>query len=324
MTLRIGILGAARVATYAMIAAGRDVAGVTVAGVASRDRERAQLYAAQHGIPAVFDSYDALIESPDIDAVYNALPPNLHARWSVAAVEAGKPVLCEKPFALSLADVDAMLDAERRTGCLIMEAQHTHYHPMNIRVRDVVRSGMIGDLVHAAARFDAPVEEKPGELRYDPDVGGGALWDLGVYPAYWIRMLTDESWSVMSATQRLHASGADVSTTAELRTASGATASLDCNMQSELTALLKVTGSRGTLNVTNPLAPHSPHYLPRFELTVDGKTTEESFPTRATYAYQLDAFRDAVLDGAPVATRGADSRKTVALMTAIRDAARSS
>jgi predicted dehydrogenase len=319
MTLRIGILGAARVATYAMIDAARDVDDVIVAGVAARDPDRARLYAAKHGIPHVFESYDALITSPDIDAVYNALPPNLHAHWSVAAVEAGKPVLCEKPFALSLTDVDAMLTAEKRTGLLIMEAQHSHYHPMNIRARDVVRSGMLGDIAHITARFDARVEETPGEIRYDPDLGGGALWDLGVYPVHWIRMLTDESWTVISAKQRLHASGADLATSADLKTQSGISARLESDMQADFAASLTVEGSHGTLKVTNPLAPQRGY---RFELTVDGKTTEEHFPERATYSYQLEAFRDAVLQGAPVATRGTDSRKTVALMAAIRDAAR--
>ena len=112
MTLRIGILGAARVATYAMIAAAKDVEGVTVAGVAARDPERARTYASTHNIPTVYEDYAALIASPDIDAVYNALPPNLHARWSIAALETGKQVLCEKPFALSVGDVEDMLAAE--------------------------------------------------------------------------------------------------------------------------------------------------------------------------------------------------------------------
>ncbi len=105
MTLRIGILGAARVATYAMIAAARDVDGVEVTAVAARDPERAEAYASEHKIPKTYQDYQAIIEASDIDAVYNALPPNLHAQWSIAAVDAGKPVLCEKPFALTVADV---------------------------------------------------------------------------------------------------------------------------------------------------------------------------------------------------------------------------
>ena len=319
MSLRIGILGAARVATYAMIAPAREVEGVEVAAVAARDPERARAYAAEHGIPATCANYDALIAAPDIDAIYNALPPNLHARWSVAALEAGKPVLCEKPFTLSLADTDAMLAAEARTGTLLMEAQHSHYHPISARMRQIAHSGMLGDIVHVEGRFTADLPYAPDELRFMPDVGGGALWDLGVYPTYWIRSVLREEPQVVSATQRLHAGGADVATEAQLVTPSGITATMACDMNArDFAASLTITGSRGRLHVRNLLAPQLGHAL---TLTVDAVTTEEQFPLRPTYAYQLEAFRDALATGVPPATRGANTRATVALLNAIRDKA---
>lgn len=317
MTLRIGILGAARVATYALIAPARDeVDGVTVAAVAARDRSRAAAYAEAHNIPHVEDDYAALIASPHVDAVYNALPPGLHARWSIAALEAGKPVLCEKPFALSLADVDAMLEAEGRTGQLLMEARHSHYHPLAARMRALVQGGTLGRIVGVDACFTAPVADTGDELRYLPDVGGGALWDLGVYPASWIRDVTGEEPRVVGVERRLHAGGADVATTAHLVTASGATARLHCDMTDALSASLRVTGTRGRLDIRNPLAPQRGH---GFALTLDGVTREESFPLRSTYAYQLDAFRDAVRGGTAVRTRGDDSRALIAMLAAIAD-----
>jgi predicted dehydrogenase len=320
MNLRIGILGAARVATYAMIDAANHVVGVSVAGLAARDPARAHDYAAAHGIPTVFDSYDALLASPLIDAVYNALPPSLHARWSIAALEAGKPVLCEKPFALTLADTDAMLAAEAHTGRLLMEAQHSHYHPLSARMRDVVQGGMLGAIRSVDAVFDAPVSRAEGEIRYDPALGGGALWDLGVYPAYWIRSTLGDDLKVVTANQRLAPSGADIETSAVLQSANGARITLSCNMDAPFAAHIRFEGDRGTLVIDNPLHPQSGH---RFALTVDGVTTEEQFSDRATYAYQLDAFRDAITMDAPVATRGADTRATMALLTAIQEAARS-
>lgn len=319
MSLRIGILGAARVATYAMIAPANDVSGVTLAGIAARDPARATAYAAQHGIAATFPDYQALIDSDEIDAIYNALPPNLHARWSIAALEAGKPVLCEKPFALSLADVDAMLDTEAHTGVLLMEAQHSHYHPLSARMRDVAASGVLGDIVEIDAWFDARVEDTGSELRYMPDVGGGALWDLGVYPAYWIRSVLGEEPTVVSAEARRHASGADIATGAELAFAGGR-ATLRCDLARDFAAGMRITGTRGDLAVDNPLAPQRGH---RFALTVDGITTEEHFPARPSYSYQLEAFRDAVAGGPPPSTRGADTRATVALLAAIDAATRS-
>lgn len=319
MTLRIGILGAARVATYAMIAPAREVDDVVVAGVAARHFGRARAYAADHGIAKAYESYDALIEAPEIDAVYVALPPSLHARWSIAALAAGKPVLCEKPFALTLADVDAMLSAEAAAGVLLMEAQHSHYHPLNKRVRELASNGAIGHVHRIAARFDAPVADTGSELRYIRDVGGGALWDLGVYPAYWIRSLVADSWDVTSASQRLHAGGADIATDADLATSAGITATLACAMDAPLAAWLEVHGTLGSIKVRNPLAPQRGHAL---DVTIGGVTRTETFSLRASYAFQLEAFRDGVTGRAPV-TRGADSRATIALLAAIDAKARS-
>lgn len=315
MTLRIGILGAARVAVYAMIAPARDVAGVTVVGVAARDPDRARAYAQTHSIPLVFPTYDALIASPDIDAVYNALPPNLHARWSIAALAAGKPVLCEKPFALSVADVNAMLAAEAQSGLVLMEAQHSHYHPLSARMREIVQSGMLGPISRVDAVFDVPVDKRVDEIRYLPDVGGGALWDLGLYPAYWIRSATGEEPGVVSARQALAASGADVMTQATLALPSGAVATLSCNMDAPFQASFTATGRDAVLMVSNPLSPQSGHRLSI--RSAGGAQTVETFPLKPTYAYQLEAFRDAVLHGSPVPTRGLDSLATIRLLAAV-------
>ena len=321
MTLRIGLLGASRVATFAVLAAAKDVPGVTVTAVAARDPARAQVYADQHAIPQVHDDYEALIAASDVDAVYNGLPPNLHAHWSIAALDAGKPVLCEKPFALTMADVDAMLDAEARSGVLLMEAQHSHYHPLSARMRAVVRARLFGKLTRVSAHFSTEVADNGLELRYLPDVGGGALWDLGVYPAYWIRSATGEEPQVLSATQCLHASGADIATRAELRLANGAPVNLHCDMAAPFSAAIRFEGTRGSIDIVNPLAPHSTKGH-RFALTIDGVTREEHFDGPTTYAAQLAAFRDAVAHGAPVPTRGADTRATMALLTAIAAQAR--
>ena len=314
MTLRIGLLGASRVAVYAMIAAAKDVAGVEIVAVAARDLERARAYAKQHGIAHAFGSYEALIAADGIDAVYNGLPPNAHALWSIAAVQAGKPVLCEKPFALTIADVEAMLAAEARTGSLIMEAQHTHYHPRHRRIREIVQSGMLGQIRHVEARFDVPIPQTPDELRWDGAVGGGALWDLGVYPVYWLRASMGEEPQLVSARHSLNGKGADIWTEAEFTSGSGAQGSISCSMERNFAAWLHIEGDHGSLHVDNPLSPKEQ----RLELTRDGVMTEEQFTSRPTYAFQLEAFCDAVLHGQPVPTRGEDSLATIRLLSAIR------
>ncbi len=315
MTLRIGILGAARVATYAMIAAARDVDGVEVIAVAARDPARAEAYASEHEIPKTYQDYQALIEANEVDAVYNALPPNLHAHWSIAAVNAGKPVLCEKPFALSVVDVEAMLAAETRTGRLIMEAQHTYYHPRHARIREIVQSGLLGKVRHISAHFDVPVPQTSGEIRWDGAVGGGALWDLGVYPVFWLRATMGEEPQLVSAAHALNNKGADIWTDAAFTFASGATGSISCSMERVFAAWLKVEGEGGTLFVNNPLSPPKEQSL---TLDIDGRITEERFTTRPTYSFQLEAFRDAVVKGEPVHTRGVDSLETIQALQHIR------
>jgi predicted dehydrogenase len=313
MTLRIGILGAARVATYAMIAAASDVNGVEVAGVAARDPERARAYARTHAIPAVYANYEALIASPEIDAVYIALPPNLHARWSIAALEAGKPVLCEKPFALSVADVEAMLTAEEDSGLLLMEAQHTYYHPRHARIREIVQGGTLGRIQRISAQFDVPIPQTAEELRWDGAVGGGALWDLGVYCVFWLRATMGEEPELTSASHRLNDRAADIETDAEFAFPSGATGSIACSMEREFASWLKVEGDLGSLFVNNPLSPQDQ----KITLEIGDVVTEEQFTGRSTYCYQLEAFRDAVCARMPVRTRGSDSLRTIQLLSDI-------
>jgi predicted dehydrogenase len=323
MTLRVGILGAARVATYAMIGAAREVDGVMVQAVAARDPARAAAYASEHDIRQVFPNYQTLIESDEIDVVYVALPPNLHARWSIAALAAGKPVLCEKPFALTLTDAEAMVAAEAAYGGLLMEAQHSHYHPLSAYMRELVQSGALGEITDVTAEFCAPVPHDDGEIRYDRAIGGGALWDLGVYPAYWARSALGAELMVERAEQRFvgdNPAAADIATSAELRSASGCRVALHCAMDRPLAAHIRFTGTRGWLAVRNPLAPQRGHEC-RWE--IDGTSFERRFDAPPTYALQLAAFRDAVMLGAPVPTRGADSVAHIRLLAAIDNLARS-
>ncbi len=314
MVLRIGILGAAKVATYAMIAPANLNANVMVQSVAARDKARAADYAIKHDIPEFFDSYDALIASPNIDAVYVALPPNVHAQWSVAAMEAGKHVLCEKPFTLDSNQVRAMNATAERTGKIMMEAQHTHYHPMLSRMRDLVREGVFGTIQRAECHFNIELKDVPGELRFLPDVGGGALWDLGVYCAFWLRSIFAAEPKIISARQRFAPSGADIETSAELKISDSFPATLSCSMDKPLSFYLDIIGSKGRL--------HSRWREKTLSITLNGITTDETFGDRTSYDYQLDAFVDAVKTGIPAPTSGEDSLKTILLLEAIVAAAR--
>ena len=150
-TVRIGVLGAARIAPAAVIRPARETADAEVVAIAARDRGRADKFAAKHGVPQVLTDYDAVIASPDIDAVYNPLPNGLHARWTDAALEAGKHVLCEKPLTANAAEAEQNAATAARTGLVLMEAFHWRYHPLAKRMVEIVRGGELGALRHVSA-----------------------------------------------------------------------------------------------------------------------------------------------------------------------------
>ena len=176
--LRVGILGAAKIAPAALIEPARSMPEVQVAAVAARDLSRAQAYATTNGIPAAYDSYDALLARPDIDAIYNALPPSRHADLTIAALRAGKHVLCEKPFAMNAAEARAMVDAGTQSGRVLMEAFHYRYHPLFGALLDTVRSGQLGRLESIAATFVVPIPARDGELRFDAGANEASASDL--------------------------------------------------------------------------------------------------------------------------------------------------
>jgi predicted dehydrogenase len=157
LTIRIGILGAAKIAPAAVINPAKDNPDFTVVAVAARDPERAKVYAAEHKIPQVVKDYEALVRHAEVDLVYNALPPQAHARWSIAALNAGKHVLCEKPFTMSAAQVPPIIEAAQRGGRVLVEAFHYRHHAVMQRAVAIARSGELGTLTRAEAFFEVPI-----------------------------------------------------------------------------------------------------------------------------------------------------------------------
>src|SRR2546427_9689131 len=155
--LRVGILGAARIAPMALVKPARRWPEATVLAVAARDPERARRFAARHGIPRVHPSYDALLADPEIDAIYNPLPNSLHAPWTIRALAAGKHVLCEKPFAANAAEAEEMARAAERAGRGLGEAFHWRYPPPFARGRAILDAGEIGPVPHLGARLWIPL-----------------------------------------------------------------------------------------------------------------------------------------------------------------------
>jgi predicted dehydrogenase len=290
--IRIGLLGASRVSRYAVIEPAANIDGIEVHAVAARDAARAASFAEELGIPHVAADYEALLASDAVDLVYNGLPPSGHAHWTIAALEAGKHVLCEKPFAMNAAEARAMVDAAERTGKVLIEAYHYRHHPLFARVLAALDAGDIGAVSRIDAHFNVRIPYDPGEIRYDPALGGGAMMDLGCYCVHQARSVMGTEPDVLCAAASRHESGVDVEMEAVLGFPGGVRAKVSAAMSGNsdepsgegLDAALEITGERGKLTVVNPVSPHMGH-----ELVVEaaGDTTREEVAGETSFAHQL-------------------------------------
>jgi predicted dehydrogenase len=317
--VQIGVLGAARIAPPALIKPAKANNDVVVAAVAARDVSRAQAFAAKHDIARVHDSYEALIADPGLDAVYNPLPNGLHGRWTRAALAAGKHVLCEKPFTANAAEAREIAELAAKSDRVVMEAFHYRYHPMALRIEEIIASGELGKLkrVEAALCFPLP---KFSDIRYNYSLAGGATMDAGCYAVHMVRTFGGSTPEVVSAQAKLRDPQVDRAMTAEVQFADGHTGRIRCSMWSSrlLDISAHVVGDRGELRALNPVLPQMFHRLS--VRSAAGKRVER-FPRRASYAYQLDAFAGAVLRGEPVKTTPEDAIVNMTVIDAIYRAA---
>jgi predicted dehydrogenase len=310
--LRLGILGAARIAPMALVQPVRRVGGATVVAVAAREVARARAFAGRHGIPRVHASYDALLADPEVEAVYNPLPNSLHAPWTIRALEAGKHVLCEKPFAANAREAETMAATAARVGRVLMEAFHYRYHALFARMRSILDAGELGRVRHLEAALCIPILRRD-DIRWRADLAGGALMDTGCYTMSLLRHLAGGEPEVASARAIWTTGGVDRWLTADLRFTEGRTARLTCALLSAtlIRASARVVGDAGTLGVINPIAPQFFH---RLRVTTTAGRRVERVAGEPSYDAQLRAFVAAVRDGAPFPT---DPPDAVANMRAI-------
>ena len=317
--LRIGILGAARIAPMAIVRPARGVAGATIDAVAARDPARARAFAARQRIPRVLPDYAALVEDPTLDAIYNPLPNALHCEWTIRALRAGKHVLCEKPMASNVEEAERMAEAAEASGKVLTEAFHYRYHPLADRMLEVVERGRLGKIQHVEAEFCIPLL-KPGDIRYRLDLSGGATMDTGCYAIHLVRTLAGAEPTVVSARARLSSPGVDRWMRADFRFADGRTGRITCSLFSStlLRARALVRGDAAEMIVTNPIAPHLFH---RLRLRSSGGTLTESVAGRATYTHQLEAFVRAVRGGSSLPTDARDAVANMRVIDAVYEAA---
>lgn len=314
--LRWGILSTARI-NRRLIPAMRQARRTELVAVASRSQASAGAYAAEWKIPRALGSYQALLDDPGIDAVYISLPNSLHAEWAVRAAQAGKHVLCEKPLAQSVADCDRIIAAADTAGVVAAEAIMYLYHPLLHEARRLARAGALGEVGFACGSFSF-VLDRPGDVRWKPDLGGGALWDIGIYPVSFCRWILGEPDRVF-AWQTL-AGGVDVATSGLLHFPGGATAAFDCSFRQAFRTHVEVAGSEATLTIDRPFL-----IRPDSRMIVRDKQDreEEAGDVRPDpYQCELEAVAAAALDGAPLPVPLSASRANIATLVALYESAR--
>jgi len=315
--LRWGVLGTARIAR-ALAGPLRDLPRHELAAVASRSLERAEAWAAEWGAARAYGSYEALVAAPDLDVVYIPLPNALHARWTIAAARAGKHVLCEKPLALSVAEVDAVAAAAAGAGVVVTEAFMYRHHPQTRRVRELVVSGAVGQvrLVRGAFTFWLSRES---DVRLDPALGGGSLWDLGCYPVSFARFVLGEEPVEASGMAEMGPTGVDVAFVGQLRFASGAVLQFDCGFRAHFRTSIEIVGTDAVLEVPSPFKPGTSE---RLVLRRGGAVETMDASGGALYAGEIEDLADAVLLGKAPQVGLADSRANVAALVALLESAR--
>lgn len=316
--LRWGILGTARInrrVIPAITAARRS----SLVAVASRDRARAEAFAQTWGIPQAVDGYQRLLEDPAIDAVYIPLPNSEHLKWTLAAIASGKHVLCEKPLALEPGDVDQIATAARAAKVRVEEGFMYRHEPLTAKVLELVHSGALGTVRAIVSGFTF-TRTGDHDVRLDPALGGGALWDVGCYPVTYAQLIADHEPKMVFGSAHWTAKGVDEEFMGMLRFPGGTTATIYAGFLAASRTWLEVIGSDAALTVPNPFRPGP---LETLELERNGKVDRiDVHGSPQIFVRQVEDFEASVLDGTPPVVSLAESRRTAATLSALYASAR--
>jgi xylose dehydrogenase (NAD/NADP) len=315
--LQWGLLSTARI-NRALITPLRASNRNQLLAVASRTQESAEKYAREWKIPRAHGSYEALLADPEIDVIYISLPNHLHAPWTIKAVEAGKHVLCEKPLALSVEEVDAVRSAARRQGRVVMEAFMYRHHSQTLRVQELVKEGSLGTLKLIRGSFSFALSGE-GDVRLDPAMGGGSIWDIGCYPISYARTMVGESPLEVFGWQVIGPTGIDETFAGQMRFEHDILAQFDSSFVIPFHSFMEIVGSEGTLNIPRPFKPEPDE---KIYLTRGDKTETIKIKGQELYLGEVENMADAILLGREPRISLEDSRVNVATISCLLESAR--
>lgn len=286
--------------------------------VASRSQDKAGEYARKNKVKRAYGSYADLLADPDIDVIYNPLPNNMHAEWTIKAVQAGKHVLCEKPLALSLAEVDAMSDAAEKYGKVVAEAFMYRTHPQTLKAQEILANGKLGKVKLVRGSYTYPGTD-PDNYRWKPEMGGGGLWDVGCYPLSYTRALLGAEPLEVFGWQVTGPTGVDEVFAAQLHFPDDVYAQFDCSVKIPYHVFMEIVGDEATLIIPNP---YNPGVKETLYLTRGGKVETIVVKGTGSYIGEVEDMADAILLGKPPRVSLADSRANTAAILALFESAR--
>jgi D-xylose 1-dehydrogenase (NADP+, D-xylono-1,5-lactone-forming) len=320
-TVRWGIISTAAIAESAFIPSLRQSRRGQLFAVASRDQERSSAFAAKHDIPHAFGSYEDMLASGKIDAVYNPLPNRLHAEWTAAAARHGLHVFCEKPLAVSAAEAEQMVAGCRDAGVLLFEAFVLLYHPMSLKLRQMLDEGVIGEVMQMQMGFTFPLKRPTDNIRMSREMAGGSLMDVGCYTITYARFIFGEEPVSVQAAVRMDADyGVDTQASIVLTFRGERHASLQSGFEAAGGQRALVHGTKGYIEIPQPCHPREQD---GFIVHAGGKDqhVEVNAGVRA-FTPAIEHFQDCILDGTEPMTTAANAAGTIRIIEAVRESAR--
>jgi D-xylose 1-dehydrogenase (NADP+, D-xylono-1,5-lactone-forming) len=314
--LNWGLLSTARI-SRALLPPLRASKRNQLLAVGSRSKDAADSYAREGKIQRAYGSYEELLADPEIDVIYNPLPNHLHAEWTIRAVEAGKHVLCEKPLALSVDEVDAVRAAARKHGRVVAEAFMYRHHPQTLKVQELVKSGSLGTPKLVRGSFSFVLSDQ-GNVRLKPEYGGGSIWDIGCYPISYARSVLGEEPLEVFGWQVTGLTGIDDTFVGQMRFDRNVLMQFDSSFVIPFHAFMELVGSEGTLNVPHPFKPETDE---KIYLSRGGKTETIKIKGQELYLGEVEDMADAILLGKEPRISLDDSRNNVKTIRALLESA---
>ena len=287
-------------------------------GVSSRSQERAQTYAQAMGIPRAYGSYEAMLADAEIDVIYIPLPNSLHAKWTIAAAKAGKHVLCEKPLAMTEDEVADIAAAARHYGVVVAEAFMYRHHPQTLRVKELVDNGSIGKLRFVRGSFSFNLT-RAGDIRLNPALGGGSIWDIGCYLINYTRYLIGSEPEEVFGWQIPGPGGVDMTFVGQMRFAGDIYAQIDCSFQASYRSQVEIVGDAGMISIPHP---YKPGRYAKIFLTSGDEIQSIPIRGRDLYAGEVEDMADAILLGKEPRLSLEDSRGNVSTIVSLLRSAR--